>query len=143
MISKEIQPKRSIQKVREVVTFFFFSFSWRSGFSSLLVMSYDKLQFPRVSFHHWLKKQVSEKEKKKITIVFKTSRGVLHFNEKNIEEEQQLNSITKVTILKLQITQGPRDPMMSARGLETLLSLENHCRSVKALVPPQPPLGES
>lgn len=45
-------------------------------------MSYDKLQFPRVSFHHWLKKQVSEKEKKKITIVFKTSRGVLHFNEK-------------------------------------------------------------
>lgn len=45
-------------------------------------MFYDKLQFPRVSFHHWLKKQVSEKEKKKITIVFKTSRGVLHFNEK-------------------------------------------------------------
>lgn len=54
---------------------------------------------------------MSEKEKKKMTIVFKTSRGVLHFYGR---KEELLNSIAKGTILKLQITQGLTDPMVRA-----------------------------
>lgn len=98
-----------------------------------LPMSYDMLEFPKISFHHWLMRQMSEKEKKKITIVFKTSRGVLHFYGK---KEELLNSIAKETIPKLQITGSKRPDDRQAWGLETPLSLEHHCRSGTALAPP-------